>query len=82
MMKVHLNFNIFYKNYCLSISEVEGIRIGQLSHSEPYDTKKDSGEVDQNADNDYILRKLFKKSGRSFYSRLNWVPLSVINCSP
>ena len=48
----------------LLILEVEGIRIGQLSHSEPYNASKDCNEdVDENADDDYILRKLFKKSG-------------------
>ena len=46
---------------------MEGIRIGQLSHSEPYDARKDSSDAaDHNADDDYILRKLFKKSGKSF----------------
>jgi hypothetical protein len=52
----------------LSILEVEGIRIGQLSHSETYNATKSSDNVDQNADDDYILRKLFKKSGKSLNS--------------
>lgn len=41
------------------------MRIGQLSHSEPYRPRKDPEEdTEKNADDDYILRKLFKKSGR------------------
>ncbi|XP_028395196.1 DNA excision repair protein ERCC-6-like [Dendronephthya gigantea] len=45
-------------------NKVEGMHIGQLSHSEPYRPRQGPEDVpDKNADDDYILRKLFKKSG-------------------
>lgn len=70
------------ENYCvvpsvvfLSILGVEGIRIGQLSHSEPYKAKTGSDDVDKNAEDDYILRKLFKKSGKTFFRRFTVLPV-------
>lgn len=47
--------------------EIEGVRISQLSHSELYKDKKSLENVDNNSDDDYILRKLFKKSGLDFF---------------
>ena len=51
-------FPLFYL-----VLEIEGIRIGQLSHSETYVSKNDSEDGEQGGDDHYILRKLFKKSG-------------------
>lgn len=56
------SFVLFKRSFFL---EIEGIRIGQLSHSEPYLSKKESEDGENKHDDDhYILRKLFEKSGK------------------
>ena len=46
--------------------EIEGIRIGQLSYYESYVSKRDSEKREKRRDDDnYILRKLFKNSGKN-----------------